>query len=204
MTEQSEAHSYNGRRIFQSVLGLIGIAIMVLAIYDLSQDHSLGVRELKLEESPVIRDMNRFIDQVIGRLPIDFLMLSVGAWIAFFGLHGVFHRGPQLKFDPDGIYYFRFGEQTIPWSALAHVRFVNRRRTSLLRSPSIDIELQDPAPVAARQPPLYRLFRRLTHIFDPTMFTIHGYDIDVPLYRVAGEMQRVAEPVIDENAADEA
>ncbi len=36
------------------------------------------------------------------------------------------------------------------------------------------------------------------------MFTIHGYDIDVPLYRVAGEMQRVAEPVIDENAADEA
>ncbi len=205
MVEVPQTRSYHGRRIFQGVIGLIGAAVLMLAGFDLSKDHSQPPPPTTLQESAVIRDMNLFMDQVIGRLPIDLLMLSLGAWIAFFGLHGVLHRGPQLRFGPDGVYYFRFGQQTIPWDAFAQVRFVNRRRTSLLRSPSIDIKLQDPTPVAARQPPLYRLFRRLTHIFDPTMFTIHGYDIEVPLYRVVTEMQRVAEPesVEDEAGEDE-
>ena len=203
MAQQPQTQSYNGRRIFQGVIGLIGAAILGLAGFDLSKDHSQPPPATTLQESAFIRDVNQFMDQVIGRLPIDLLMLSLGAWIGFFGLHGVLHRGPQLRFGPDGVYYFRFGEQTIPWDALAQVRFITRRRTSLLRSPAIDIKLTDPAAVAARQPPLYRLFRRATHIFDPTMFTIHGYDIEIPLYHVAATMQRIAEPESVEDEADD-
>ncbi|MDP6706447.1 MAG: hypothetical protein QF893_08910 [Alphaproteobacteria bacterium] len=201
MVAEAETVSYRGRRIFQGAIALIGAAIMALAVYDLTQDHSLPVRESKLVESEVITGLNRFMDQAIGRLPIDLLMLSLGGWITFFGLHGVLHRGPQLRFGPDGVYYFRFGEQTIPWEAFVQIQFISRRRTSLLRSAAIDLTLEDPAPVAARQPPLYRAFRRTTHMFDPTKFTIHGYDIEVPLIRVVAEMQRVAEP--ESVAADE-
>ena len=63
-----------------------------------------------------------------------------------------------------------------------------------MRSPSIDLELIDPAPIARRQPLLYRGFRRLTHVFDDKTFTIYGYDIEVPLYRVAMEMKEIVEP----------
>ena len=189
-----QSQHYRGRRIFQGVVALIGCAIIGLAGYDLVFAGDGAPREMALEQSQVIVNMNRFMDEQIGRMPIDYLMLALGAWIAYFGLHGILLKGPQLRFDAEGIYYFRFGEQTIPWGALNNIRFVNRRRTSLLRSPSIDLELIDPGAFARRQPLLYRGFRRLTHVFDDKTFTIYGYDIEVPLYRVAMEMKEIVEP----------
>ena len=191
-----QTYSYRGRRLFQMIIGVIGAVILALAVYDLAQDHSKPPREMKLKESQVIENLNRFLDEQIGRVPIDFFMLALGAWIAFFGLDGVLHRGPQLSFGPDGIRYFRFGNQIIPWDAFEHIRFIDRRRTSLLRSASIDLELKDPEPFAKRQPLQYRFFRRATHMFDPKTFTIHGYDIEVPLLQVARQMQEIAEPVL--------
>ena len=125
------------------IVGVIGAVILALAVYDLTQDHSKPPREMKLKESQVIENLNRFLDEQIGRVPIDFFMLAIGAWIAFFGLDGVLCRGPQLSFGPDGLRYFRFGRQVLPWSAFAHVNFIQRRRTSLLRSSYIDLQLHD-------------------------------------------------------------
>ena len=82
----------------------------------------------------IAQDLTNFIDDNIGHVPVDILMLVLGSWIAFFGLHGVLLPGPQLAFDRDGIRYFRFGRQTVPWDAIQQIRFVERWRTSLLRS----------------------------------------------------------------------
>lgn len=190
----SQQHSYRGRRVFQTVIAVVGLIIILLALRDLTRiDHPADVAT-QLQSSRMVENMNRFMDESIGRLPIDLLILALGAWVAFFGLDGVLHRGPQLSFDAQGIRYFRFGRQLIPWSAIEKVDFIGRRRTSLLRSTALDITLKDPAPFASRQPPLYRLFRRTLHVFDPHVFTIHGYDIEVPLLTVAQAMQAIVEP----------
>jgi len=187
-------HAYRGRRVFQAGLGVIGAFIIGMAIHDLTRADRLSDEETQFKSTEIVEDLNRFMDQNIGRLPIDFLMLALGAWIAFFGLDGVLHRGPQLSFDERGIRYFRFGKQLIPWEAIEQIHFIQRRRTSLLRSAALDIELKDPAPFASRQPFLYRGFRRTLHMFEPKLFTIHGYDIEVPLLLVAQEMQKIVEP----------
>lgn len=192
-------HEYRGRRLFQAMIALIGALIIVMAIYDMTRADRPSTEETQFESVGIVEDMNRFMDENIGRVPIDFLMLALGAWIAFFGLDGVLHRGPQLSFDERGIRYFRFGQQIIPWEAIEQIRFIHRRRTSLLRSAALDIELKDPGPIASRQPFLYRGFRRTLHMFEPKLFTIHGYDIEVPLLLVAQEMQKIVEP---EAAAD--
>lgn len=192
-------HEYRGRRLFQAMIAVVGFLIIGMAVYDMTRADRPPVEATRFKSTEVIEDLNRFMDEKIGRLPIDFLMLALGAWIAFFGLDGVLHRGPQLSFDERGIRYFRFGQQIIPWGAIEQINFVQRRRTSLLRSAALDIALKDPGPIARRQPFLYRGFRRTLHMFEPNLFTIHGYDIDVPLLLVAQEMQKIVEP---ETAAD--
>ncbi len=197
------SHSYNGRRIFQAAIALIGIVVIALAMRDLMVGEGARPLQEGLQQSQAIEDFNRFLDDGIGRRNIDFFMLAIGAWIAFFGFDGVLCRGPQLYFNADGVRYFRFGRQVIPWKAFKHVNFIQRRRTSLLRSSYIDLWLFDPAPVAAAQPFLYRAFRRLMHPFDGSIFTIYGYDIEIPLMRVVARMQEVAEgemPEDEENA----
>jgi hypothetical protein len=188
-----QASQYRGRRIFQAVIALVGAAIVALAVLDLSRD--VAERGSMAPGTPQpVQDLTDFMDREVGYLPIDLLMLAVGGWILFFGLHGVLLNGPQLYFDKDGIRYFRFGYQTIPWDAIQQIRFVDRRRAALLRGQALDLELKDPAPFASRQPIPYRVFRRTQHMFDPKVFTIQGYDIEVPLIVVAQQMQRLVEP----------
>lgn len=196
-------HAYRGRRIFQSVIALIGFLIIAMAVHDLTRADPLSDEESQFESTGLVEDLNRLMDENIGRVPIDLMIFALGAWIAFFGLDGVLHRGPQLSFDESGIRYFRFGRQTIPWEAIEKINFIQRRRTSLLRSAALDIELKDPAPVARQQPYLYRGFRRTLHMFDPNLFTIHGYDIEVPLLLVAQEMQKLVEPELANGDDDE-
>ncbi len=186
--------SYHGRRLFQGVIAAIGIIVLLLGVRDLAVGEGAQPLDPGLQQSQPIEDFNRFLDEGIGRRNIDFFMLAIGAWIAFFGLDGVLCRGPQLSFGPDGLRYFRFGRQVLPWSAFNHVNFVQRRRTSLLRSSYIDLQLHDPAPYAAGQPFLYRAFRRLMHPFDGSVFTIYGYDIEAPLVSIIQRMQEIAEP----------
>jgi len=188
-----QASQYRGRRIFQAIIAVVGAAIVALAVLDLSRD-AAGRGGMAPETPQPVQDLTNFLDREVGYLPIDMLMLALGGWILFFGLHGVLLNGPQLYFDKDGIRYFRFGYQTIPWNAIQQIRFVDRRRAALLRGQALDIELKDPAPFARRQPIPYRIFRRTQHMFDPKVFTIQGYDIEVPLIVVAQEMQRLVEP----------
>ena len=194
MSETPTHYSYRGRRLFQTAIALLGALILSLGIYDLS----LGVNRTPIEERYKDDDafgrLNKFTDQIFGQRTVDFLIMAIGGWILFFGLDAARRRGPQLRFGPEGLNYFRFGAQTIPWDAFERINFIPRRRMALLRAAHIDLKLKDPEPVARAQPIPYRLFRRTVHMTDQTMFTIHGYDIDAPLIRVLGEMQAIAEP----------
>jgi len=188
-----QAYAYRGRRIFQGVIAVIGSIILSLAIADLNRvDRSIS--EMDPDTPKIARDLTNFLDEEIGYVPVDIAMLVLGAWIVFFGLHGVLLQGPQLAFDREGVRYFRFGRQTIPWQAIQQIRFIERRRTALLRAQALDLELKDPAPFAERQPWPYRIFRRAVHMFDPKLFTIHGYDIETPMIVVAKQMQAIVEP----------
>jgi hypothetical protein len=193
-------HAYRGRRIYQGVIAVIGSVILSLAIADLNRVDRSG-SAMNPETPKIARDLSNFLDQEVGHLPVDIAMLVLGGWIVFFGLHGVLLKGPQLAFDKHGIRYFRFGRQTIPWEAIQQIHYVERRRTSLLRAQALDLELKDPAPYAGRQPWPYRIFRRSVHMFDPKLFTIHGYDIEMPMIAVAKQMQAIVEP---ESASGEA
>ncbi len=197
--ETLSAYSYKGRRLFQTAITVIGLTIIALAARDLLWGEGARPLEDGLTQSKAIEDFNRFLDEGIGRHNIDLFMLAIGSWITFFGLDGILWRGPQLHFDAKGLRYFRFGRQVIPWDAFKHVNFIQRRRTSLLRSSYIDLHLHDPTTVASGQPYLYRAFRRLMHPFDGTVFTIYGYDIEMPLLRVITNMQEVAEGSLPED-----
>ena len=73
---------------------------------------------------------------------------------------------------------------------------------AILRSEYIDLKLKEPRKYARKQPFLYRAFRRFTHPFDPNIFTINGYDIEVPLRVVVGQMQEIVEPETAAEIAD--
>ena len=142
------SYNYNGRRLFQGAISVIGLIIIGLAVRDLIVGE--GARALKdgLEQSAAIEDFNRFLDEGIGRKNIDFFMLAIGSWISFFGLDGVFCRGPQLSFDAAGLHYFRFGRQVIAWPPRpAAVRAAAGARWCRSRAPATR-----PRPVRPRAP----------------------------------------------------
>ena len=183
--EAPSSHYYAGRRWFQAILGAIGLAIATLALYDLGQDRE-GPPQA---QSQALENANRVIDEYIGQKPVDYIILVLGAWIVFFGLHGVLHRGPQLAIDDDGLLYFRFGRQTIPWDEIADIKFIGRRRTAIIRSAHIDLRFHEPGPIARRQPIPYRMLRRLTRGGDGMTFSIHGYDINRLTIEVLREIE---------------
>lgn len=184
-------YAYRGRRWFQAVIGIIGLVIMTMSIYDMRQPQSFVIPQEQVDqgtkEQP-LDQFNAFMRRYVSREAMYGFLIAIGGLIAYTGLNGAFWRGDQLRLAPEGMFYYRFGTQVIDWHEISYVNFRRRRRMGLIRTSLIEFQFKDWPKIARRQPPMYRLLRNLMQPFDAKTFSILGYDLEKPALTVLEQL----------------